>query len=259
MLIVIAPAKSLDYDSPLPTRKHSIPALLDESRRLVDAMAGRSPDELARLMKTSGTIAELTSERFLDWGTPFTPENARPALLAFSGDVFAAMDPAGTFTERDYTHAQKVLRILSGLYGVLRPLDLMQPYRLEMGLALPNERGADLYAFWGSRITDELISALESSPGPRALVNLASDEYFRAIEPDRLDARVVTPRFLVSKGGDEPTINGFAVKRARGSMTGWIIRNRVRSIRGLCDFAEDGYRYNPERSGPDSPVFVRRT
>jgi cytoplasmic iron level regulating protein YaaA (DUF328/UPF0246 family) len=226
MLIVIAPAKSLDYDSPLPTSKHSFPSMLDQSRRLVDLMAAKPPDELARLMRISASLAEITSERFLEWATPFRPENSRPALLAFSGDVYAAMDAAGTFTERDYTHAQKVLRILSGLYGVLRPLDLMQPYRLEMGLPLPN---------------------------------LASDEYFRSIRAEEIEAPVITPRFLVSKAGSEPTGNGFAIKRARGAMTGWIIRNRVRSIRALRDFAEDGYRYNPERSDPHAPVFVRRT
>lgn len=258
MLIVIAPAKSLDYDSPLPTKKHSTPSMLDESRRLVDVMAAKSPGELARLMGTSESLAELTSERFLEWGTPFTPENSRPAVLAFSGDVFLAMDARGTFGERDYTHAQKVLRILSGLYGVLRPLDLMQPYRLEMGLRFPNERGGDLYSFWGDRITDLLIEDLDASPGSRALVNLASDEYFGAIRSERLDAPVITPKFLVSKDGGEPGVNGFAVKRARGAMAGWIIRNRVKSVRGLRAFADNGYRYNPERSEGRAPVFVRR-
>jgi cytoplasmic iron level regulating protein YaaA (DUF328/UPF0246 family) len=259
MLIVIAPAKSLDYDSPLPTRKHSTPTMLDESKLLVELLAGKPPDELARLMRISAPLADLTSERFLDWETPFKPENSRPALLAFSGDVFAAMDAAGTFTERDYTHAQKVLRILSGLYGVLRPLDLIQAYRLEMGLALPNDRGPDLYSFWGDRICRAIATDLAASPGPRVLVNLASDEYFRTIHPEHIEAPIITPRFLVSKDGSEPTSNGFAIKRARGAMAGWIIRDRVRSIRGLRDFTQGGYRFNSERSAADSPVFVRRT
>ena len=257
--MVIAPAKSLDYESPLATDKHSTPAMLDESRLLVDLVSRKSPDELASLMKISAPMAELTFTRYLDWETPFSPDNARPALLAFSGDVFQAMDPAGSFGQRDFTHAQKTLRILSGLYGVLRPLDLMQPYRLEMGLPLPNERGRDLYEFWGDRISDALEEALEASPGPSVLVNLASDEYFRAVKPDRIGARVITPSFLTSKDGSEPKSNGFAAKRARGAMTGWIIRNRVKSIRGLSDFDVGGYRYNAERSRPDHPVFVRRT
>lgn len=258
MLIVVAPAKSFDYESPLPTRKHSVPTMLDQSRLLVDVMAAKSPDELGKLMGTSASLAELTSDRFVDWETPFTPENARPALLAFAGDVFVALDAAGTFTERDYTHAQKVLRILSGLYGVLRPLDLMQPYRLEMGLAVANPRGADLYSFWGDRITDAIIADLTASPGSPALVNLASQEYFSSVRVERIDAPIVTPRFLVSKNGSEPTMNGFAAKRARGAMTSWIIRNRVKSARGLRDFDAGGYRYNSERSGPHRPVFVRR-
>lgn len=258
MLIVIAPAKSLDFDSPLPTAKHSSPRLLDESRQLVEVVKQRSPEEISRLMATSRPLAEQTFEWFQDWETPFTPDNSRPALLAFSGDVYAAMDPAGTFGERDFNHAQKVLRILSGLYGVLRPLDLMQPYRLEMGLALPNPRGRNLYQFWGERIGGVIAADLEESPGPRLLVNLASDEYFRATAADRLAVPVLTPRFLTSKDGAEPKSNGFAAKRARGAMTGWIIRNRVRSIAGLRDFTEDGYRFAPERSDDSGPVFVRR-
>ncbi len=258
MLTVIAPAKSLDFDSPLPTMKHSMPAMLDESRRLVDLLTERSPDELADLMGTSASLAELTFNRFLDWETPFTPDNARPALLAFSGDVFQSMEAANTFSERDYTHAQKTLRILSGLYGVLRPLDLIQPYRLEMGLALPNSRGRDLYSFWGDRIVDSLRADLEASPGPPVLVNLASDEYFRAVRPERLDAQVVTPSFLTSKDGSEPKSNGFAAKRGRGAMTGWMILNRVRSVRALRDFDVGGYRYNPDRSDTHRPVFIRR-
>ncbi len=258
MLIVISPAKSLDFESPLPTKKHSIPEMLDESRRLVDVMVAKSPDEVARLMGTSAVLAELTTSRFLDWETPFTPANSRPALLAFSGDVFIAMDAANTFSERDYTHSQKVLRILSGLYGVLRPLDLMQPYRLEMGLSLVNERGSNLYRFWGGRITDAIAADLAASPGSSALVNLASEEYFSAIDSERIDAPIVTPTFLVSKNGSEPTINGFSAKRARGAMTAWIIRNRIKSVRGLREFDEGGYRYNPERSGQQRPTFVRR-
>ena len=256
MLIVVSPAKSLDYDSPLPTRKHSEPRLLDRSRELVGVMAQKSPAELKKMMSISESLAELNHERFQDWDTPFTPDHARPAVLAFSGDVYMGLD-ASSFTERDFTHAQKVLRILSGLYGVLRPLDLMQPYRLEMGSALTTKRGRDLYGFWGDTITDVLNADIAESPGSKTLVNLASNEYFAAVDASGIDARIVSPVFLDSKDGNEPRIMAFFAKRARGAMAGWIIRNRVKSPRALLDFELDGYRYSPDRSEPDRPVFVR--
>ena len=193
MLIVVSPAKALDYSSKLPTRKHSQPRMLDEAEPLVDVMRQKSPDEIAKLMGISDELAELNFERYTDWEAPFTPGDARPALLAFAGDVYQGMDAAATFTERDYTHAQKVLRILSGLYGVLRPLDLMQPYRLEMGSKLATERGRDLYSYWGERITDMLNADLAESPGPAVVVNLASHEYFRSVDLGRLEGRLVTP------------------------------------------------------------------
>ena len=171
MLIVISPAKSLDYESKLPTKKHSEPQMLRHSKELVSVMAKKSPTDISKLMHVSASLGELNHERFQDWEMPFTTKNARPALLAFNGDVYSGMDPAGTFGERDYTHAQKTLRILSGLYGVLRPLDLMQPYRLEMGTSLTTTRGKDLYSFWGNEITDVLNNDLAASPGADALIN----------------------------------------------------------------------------------------
>ena len=256
MLIVVSPAKSLDYESELPTKKHSEPRLLDQSRELVDVMAKKSPRDLSKMMKISESLGELNHERFVDWETPFTPDNARPAVLAFSGDVYIGME-AGTFTERDFTHAQKVLRILSGLYGVLRPLDLMQPYRLEMGSTVKTGKGKDLYSFWGDTITEQLNADMADSPGSDALINLASNEYFGAVNTEKLDARLVSPVFLDSKDGGEPKIISFFAKRARGSMSGWIIRNRITSPKALLEFAEDGYRYDKERSQADRPVFVR--
>ena len=259
MLIVASPAKKLDYSSALPTRKHSQPRMLAEAAPLVEVMREKSPEEIAKLMGISAELAELNFERYADWEAPFSTEDARPALLAFAGDVYQGMDAAATFGERDYTHAQKVLRILSGLYGVLRPLDLMQPYRLEMGSRLATERGADLYAYWGERITDTLNADLAASPGPAAVVNLASQEYFRSVDAGRLQGRLVTPSFLDGKGEAEPKMISFFAKRARGSMAGWIIRNRVKSVRGLRDFDGLGYRFDPERSAGDRPVFVRRS
>jgi cytoplasmic iron level regulating protein YaaA (DUF328/UPF0246 family) len=255
VLIVVSPAKSLDYESKLPTKKHSEPRLLDRSRELVDMMAKKSPRELSKMMSISESLGELNHERFLDWQTPFTPENARPSVLAFSGDVYMGME-AGTFSERDFTQAQKVLRILSGLYGVLRPLDLMQPYRLEMGSTVKTSKGK-LYSFWGDTITDQLNADMTESPGADALINLASNEYFGAVNTKKLESRLVSPVFLDSKDGAEPKIVSFFAKRARGAMTGWIIRNRVKSPRALLDFDEDGYRYDKERSQADRPVFVR--
>lgn len=256
MLILVSPAKSLDFESKLPTRKHSEPRLLDHSRELVDVMTRQSPEDISRLMSISDDLGALNHERFQDWSTPFTPGNARPAVLAFNGDVYRGME-AVTFTERDFTQAQKVLRILSGLYGVLRPLDLMQGYRLEMGSAVATDRGRDLYAFWGRTITDLLNADLATSPGSPALINLASVEYFRAVHQADIDGRVVSPVFLEAKAGGEPTIVSFFAKRARGAMAGWIVRNRVKSPRALREYAEDGYRFDATRSQTDRPVFVR--
>jgi cytoplasmic iron level regulating protein YaaA (DUF328/UPF0246 family) len=258
VLIVVSPAKALDFESPLPTRKHSEPELLDRSRELVSIMAGKSPDELSDMMSISPALAELNFERFQDWTTPFTTDNARPAVLAFAGDTYVGLD-AATFGERDFTHAQKVLRILSGLHGVLRPLDLIQPYRLEMGSKLRHDRGDDLYSFWGGRISDVLDRDLAASPGPKVLVNLASQEYFGSVDPARIDGRIITPTFLDAKGDGEYRVVGFFAKRARGAMAGWIIRERIRTIAALTEFDLDGYRYDPAASTPDGPVFRRRT
>ncbi len=270
MLIVVSPAKSLDYSSALPTKKHSHPRMLDDAAQLVDVMRRKSPHDLIEMMGISDNLAELNHERFNDWEAPFTPDTARPALLTFAGDVYRAMDASATFTQRDYTHAQKMLRILSGLYGLLRPLDLMQPYRLEMGSKLATARGRNLYAFWGERITDALNADLASSPGTPAVVNLASNEYFRSVDTKQLDGHLVTPKFLDGKlagdgrqaGADqgrahEPRVMGYFVKRARGAMAGWMIRNRVKTMRGLQAFDGLGYRHSPQRSTLRKPVFVR--
>lgn len=256
MLIVVSPAKSLDFESKPVTKKHSEPRMLDQAEELVGVMAKKSPAEISKMMSVSADLGELNHERFQDWERPFTPSNARAAVLAFNGDVYMGME-ASTFSERDFTHAQKTLRILSGLYGLLRPLDLMQPYRLEMGSTVTTPRGKDLYSFWGDTITEQINADLAESPGSKTLINLASNEYFGAVKAKALDGRLVSPVFLDGKDGAEPKIVSFFAKRARGSMSGWIIRNRVKSPKALLDFAEDGYRYDPERSQADRPVFVR--
>jgi cytoplasmic iron level regulating protein YaaA (DUF328/UPF0246 family) len=256
VLIVVSPAKSLDYESVLPTKKYSEPTMLDRSEELVGVMAAKSPDEIGDMMGISRSLAETNFERFQEWHQPFTPDNARPALLAFKGDVYLGMDASGTFSERDYTHAQKTLRILSGLYGVLRPLDLMQPYRLEMGSKVKTAAGRDLYSFWGCTITDALNEAIDASPGVKVLVNLASNEYFGSVKPELVTAPIVTPTFLDEKNGQYKVVAFFA-KRARGAMAGWLIRERVKTLRGLTEFDGLGYRYDPDRSTADNPVYVR--
>lgn len=255
MLIVLSPAKSLDYESPAATTKASEPTMLEHTEELVGVMAGKSPRQLSNLMGISPQLAELNFERFQNWEHPYPEGAARQAVLAFRGDVYLGLD-AGSFDQRDFTHAQKTLRILSGLYGVLRPLDLIQPYRLEMGSRVETSAGPDLYSFWGCTITETLNQAIEDSPGVRALVNLASNEYFSSVKPELLVAPVITPSFLDEKDGLYKTISFFA-KKARGSMAAWIIRNRVKTLKGLQGFDGLGYRYDPERSRRDSPVFTR--
>ena len=236
MLIVVSPAKSLDYESPLATKKFSEPEMLDRSAELVAIMAKKSPDDISNLMSVSATLGELNFHRFQDWERPFTTDNARPSLLAFNGDVYTGMDAANSFSERDFTHAQKTLRILSGLYGVLRPLDLMQPYRLEMGTKLANPEGRNLYDFWGTQIADKLNADIASSPGANVLINLASNEYFGAVDTNHLDAPIVSPVFLDAKGDGGYKIVSFFAKKARGVMSAWIIQNRISARKTLVEF-----------------------
>lgn len=257
MLTLLSPAKSLDYESPLPTSKHTQPRMLDRAEELIEVLRDKSVSELRELMDISEDLAVLNHERYQDFTTPFTTDNARPAVLAFDGDVYTGMDARESFGERDFTEANKTVRILSGLYGVLRPLDLIQPYRLEMGTKLATDRGDRLYDFWGDTITEQLNADLAESPGPDGVVNLASNEYFSAVEVDELDGRVISPRFLDEAKDGSFRVIAFWAKQARGAMAGWIVRERIRTYKHLTDFDQDGYRYDPERSTPDEPTFVR--
>jgi len=254
VLTVLSPAKTLDYESPLATRKHSTPRMLDRSAELVRVLAARTPEEIGELMQLSPKLAELNFERFQEWSSEMRPDQARAAILAFKGDVYMGMAPEN-FSERDFTHAQKRLRILSGLHGVLRPLDLIHPYRLEMGSRLENPRGMNLYEFWGNQVTDLLNEDLAKLK-PNVLVNLASQEYFGVIQPERLDARIVSPVFLDEKNGKYKVISFFA-KRARGAMASWMVTDRVTTAKALTEFTGMGYSYDPERSTADAPTFVR--
>lgn len=256
MLTLLSPAKSLDLTSPLATRKHTQPRLLSQAGELIEVMRDKSVAEVASLMDISEELAAVNVERYRDFSAPFSPDNARPAVLMFDGDVYRGM-AAPSFDERDFTEANKSVRILSGLYGVLRPLDLIQPYRLEMGTALRTDRGANLYAWWGTRVTDLLTEDLAESPGADLVVNLASGEYSGVVDFDRLGVPVVSPRFEDQGPKGDWKVISFPAKKARGMMAGWLVRNRARNRRALLGFEEGGYRYQPELSTPDVPVFRR--
>ncbi|MCL4123732.1 UNVERIFIED_CONTAM: hypothetical protein GTU68_067122 [Idotea baltica] len=205
-------------------------------------------------MSISNKLAELNADRYDAWQPKATKKNARQALLAFKGDVYVGLQ-ANTFEAADFDFAQNHLAMLSGLYGILRPLDLMQPYRLEMGTKLKNECGKDLYDFWGDDITLALNKQLKKNQGD-VLVNLASNEYFRSVRVDQLNAKVIAPVFKDLKNGKYKIISFFA-KKARGTMAGWIIRKRITDAKKLTKFAEDGYYYSAEESTADKPVFLR--
>lgn len=257
MITILSPAKSLDYETRLATRKHTEPRLLEESEQLIGVLRHKTVSELAGLMHISDELAALNAQRYADFTVPFTPKNARPAILAFNGDVYLGLDAPNRFGERDFTEAQKSLRMLSGLYGVLRPLDLMQPYRLEMGTKLRTDRGANLYDFWGNTITDVLGADLAESPGSDVLVDLASGEYFKAVRPARLGRRIIAPRFEDTDARGKRSVISFYAKRARGAMAAWIVLERVRSASKLVEFDALGYRYDAAASSRDEPVFVR--
>ena len=249
MILVISPAKTLDFTTPPHTGVFTQPDFLPESAKLVKLLRELGIDELAGLMGISDALAALNAGRFSQWRRPFTPENAKQAVLAFNGDAYGGLD-AASLGQADLDFAQDHLRILSGLYGLLRPLDLIQAYRLEMGARLGNPEGADLYAFWGATLT----RALAREPGP--IVNLASGEFFRVLDPARLKARIITPVFEERAQGGWKVVS-FHAKRARGRMCRFAVQERVTDPEGLKAFREDGYRFDPGCSGPDRWVFRR--
>lgn len=258
MIFVLSPAKALDYTSPLGTSRFTQPAYLDEAAELIARLRELSHAEVARLMDLSDPLAALNVARYADWSRPFTPDNARPAVLAFNGDVYAGFE-ARSLSGEDLDYAQRHLRILSGLYGLLRPLDLMQPYRLEMGTRFANARGKDLYAFWGTTQTDALnrLLADEAAAGREAaLVNLASEEYFKSVKPARLAGRLLQIGFEDWKGGRYKTIS-FHAKRARGLMARHAVTRRVESVEQLKDFNAAGYAFSAEASDENRWVFRR--
>lgn len=254
MIIVLSPAKTLDFDSPPVTANHSQPDFLDESARLIARLRKLPATSLAEMMDISPALSELNADRFRRWKPPFDSTNAKQAVLAFAGDVYEGLD-AGTLDEAALQWAQQRLRILSGLYGLLRPLDLMQAYRLEMGTRLDTGRGSDLYRFWGDRLARTLADELSSHAHP-VLVNLASNEYFRAVPPKALGLRIVQPVFEERRASGWKVVS-FSAKRARGSMARFAIQHRIEDPDDLRGFDVDGYRFDDGVSATDTWVFRR--
>lgn len=254
MLLVISPAKTLDYETPVAIDAHSMPDYLDDAAGLIEQLRELSPQNISSLMKISDKLGVLNFNRYQDWHRPFTTDNARQAVLAFKGDVYTGLQ-AGEMSEKDLQWAQQHLRILSGLYGLLRPLDLMQPYRLEMGTKFANKGGENLYQFWGDKITDGLNSALQKQ-GQGVLVNLASNEYFKAVNTRKLDGEIITPVFKDLKNGSYKIISFYA-KKARGLMSRYIIENRIEDREKIKQFDLEGYRFNQAMSSSSDWVFTR--
>jgi cytoplasmic iron level regulating protein YaaA (DUF328/UPF0246 family) len=254
MLILLSPSKAQAFDGPSPARAFSEPAMLDESQLLIKELRKLTTKAISKLMDVSEKIATLNRARYQEFHTPFTPENARQAAFAFKGAVYEGLD-ADTLDEEALAFAQTHIRILSGLYGVLRPLDLIQAYRLEMSIRLKNPRGRDLYKFWHERLTHQIGHELEAS-GSRIVVNLASEEYFRAVDMKALNATLVTPQFKEKKDTGYKMI-GLVAKKARGQMARYISQQRITHPEALQFFAEDGYRLNVALSRPDTPVYTR--
>ncbi|MGQ7868553.1 peroxide stress protein YaaA [Sunxiuqinia sp. sy24] len=253
MLLLISPAKSLDFESKPVTEKYSQPAFLKEARLINKELKKLSPGDLSQLMGISDKLGELNFERNQTWKTPFTPANAKQAVLAFTGDVYQGLD-ACHFSERDFEVAQEKIRILSGLYGVLKPLDLIQPYRLEMGTKFGVEGEANLYKFWQDKVSKAINEDLQNNSG--VLVNLASNEYFKAVDSKKIEGEIISPAFKDLKNGKYKIISFYA-KKARGLMSRFIVQNNLSNPEDLKAFDLDGYYFNNELSKGKNWVFTR--
>ena len=254
MLILLSPSKSLDFENSASTAAPTLPRLLPQSADLIRIARTLSPADLMQLMGVSENIAALNTARFAQWQTPFTPENAKSALFAFTGDVYQGMQPLA-WHDDTVQYAQQKVRILSGLYGVLRPLDLIQPYRLEMKIGLRNAQGSNLYAFWKNDIT-ALLNADLAAQGEATVLNLASNEYFKAIDPKKLQATIYNVAFKELRNGAYKIIS-FSAKRARGKMCDYVVQHKITQISDLQGFTADNYSYEPTLSTPQNLVFVR--
>ena len=254
MFFVLSPAKNLNEKDPAPVSQYTQPALLDEAEKLMQELRPLAPQDLAELMHVSDKIALLNAERNAAWHTPFTPENAKQAVYLFNGDVYEGID-AASLPEKGVQYLQNHVRLLSGLYGVLRPLDLMQPYRLEMGTPFANSRGKNLYEFWGGRIT-ELLNQTLAEAGSDTLINLASQEYFKSVDTKKLNARLITPVFKDEKNGQYKIISFYA-KKARGLMVRYAADHNITEPEALKDFDYEGYAFNEAASSENEWVFLR--
>ncbi|MEZ5196061.1 MAG: peroxide stress protein YaaA [Bacteroidales bacterium] len=255
MIVLISPAKSIDFNKQISINKFTIPELLDHSEILITELKKKSPNKLMDMMKVSSKLAYLNYERFQQWQTPFTTENARQAVFVFSGEVYTGLK-VDSFSKSDLEYAQLHLGILSGLYGFLRPLDLIQPYRLEMGTSFKTKKWKDLYHFWGTQITDSIQSKLDTGAYKPILINLASNEYFKALQTERLNAQIVTPVFKEFHNGAYKFMSVFG-KKARGMMAAYIIKNKIQDPEQLKLFDMEGYYYNDRLSSEIEFVFTR--
>jgi len=255
MLIVISPAKTLDYETPPKTKVFTTPDYLGHSQQLINRLRNFSSLDISDLMKVSAKIADLNFDRYESWKKPFTPKNAKQSILAFKGDVYTGLN-AETFKADDFKFAQNHLRVLSGLYGLLRPLDLMQPYRLEMGTKLETDKGKNLYEFWGSDITEGLNKQLKKIKS-NTLINLASNEYFKSVKTKELNAEIITPAFKEYKNGEYKMI-GIYAKKARGLLSRYIIENKLNDPEDIKLFNEEGYRFSKQLSKGNNWVFTRK-
>ncbi len=254
MLVLLSPSKTMEFSDDIRLEKATQPRLLKDSEQLVEQLRQYSPEGIGELMNVNEKLARLNFDRYQQFSTPFTKENARQALLAFRGDVYDGI-AINQYNDEDFDFAQDEVRILSGLYGLLRPLDLIQPYRLEMGTKLANPKGENLYEFWNGKITDLINDDLEHHEHPY-IINLASNEYFKAIQADKLTGELITPVFKENKNGHYKTIAIYA-KKARGLMTDYIIKNRIKTPEALKGFDKAGYRFNEALSTDQELVFTR--
>ncbi|MGB0404163.1 MAG: peroxide stress protein YaaA [Salibacteraceae bacterium] len=254
MIVVLSPAKTLNFENPSKSVEFTDPPLLEESEKIMNALKKKSVKKLIELQGISQNLGEINFERNQVWSTSNNPGNSKQAISAFKGDVYVGLNEED-FTESDYNYAQKHLRILSGLYGILKPLDRIQPYRLEMGTPFKNSRGKNLYEFWKMRITDVINVDFEKEESP-VLVNLASDEYFKGLKSKSIKARIVQPVFMDMKNGKYKVISFFA-KKARGMMTRFIIKNKLNDVEQVKAFDSEGYLFNKEMSTETKWYFTR--
>lgn len=254
MIAIISPSKTQDFSSNGQPAEFTQPQFIDQSEMLVKELRKKKTTEIKSLMEVSDKIADLNYARYKEFKTPFSPEDAKQALYAFKGDVYTGIDTEN-YKAQDLEFAQNHLRILSGLYGLLRPLDLIQPYRLEMKIKLKNRRGKDLYSFWGNRLTAALNKDFEEQQN-KVLINLASNEYFKALDKKKLKAKIITPVFKEHKNGKYSVIAIFA-KKARGMMTDFIIKNKTEEAEELKTFSQEGYEYSEQLSQGNEWVFIR--